>query len=103
MLRKVAEQLNRAVELSAVIETGMQEIASGVGARFAYLVLADEEQRPKIAGTYQLPPILEETINRLSYCPPCKSFDQFMNGDYQEPVSFMPCEILKIYPFHTLD
>ncbi len=95
VLRKVAEQLNRAMELSAVIETGMQEIASGVGARFAYLVLADEERRPKIAGSYQLPPILEDTINRLAYCPPCKSFDQFMNGDYQEPVSFMPCEILK--------
>jgi len=95
VLRKVAEQLNRAVELSAVIETGLHEIVSGVGARFAYLILADDDRRPKIAGTYQLPPILQETIDRLSYCPPCKSFDLFMNGDYQEPVSFMPCEILK--------
>ena len=95
VLRKVAEQLNRAVELSAVIDTGLQEIVSGVGARFAYIILADEERRPKVAGSYQLPPILEEALNRLTYCPPCRSFDQFMNGDYQEPVAFLPCEILK--------
>jgi diguanylate cyclase (GGDEF)-like protein len=83
------------MELSAVIDKGLQEIVSGVGARFSYIILADEEKRPKISGSYQLPPILEETLNRLTYCPPCKSFDQFVNGDYQEPVSFMPCEILK--------
>ncbi len=95
MLRKVAERLNRAVEMSNVTQVGLEEIVTGVGARFAYLILADGEKRPKINGSFRLPPIFEGTFNRLSHCPPCKSFDQFMNGDYQEPVSFMPCEILK--------
>jgi diguanylate cyclase (GGDEF)-like protein/PAS domain S-box-containing protein len=95
VLRKVAERLNRAVEMSDVTQVGLEEIVIGVGARFGYLILADSEKRPKINGSFRLPPILEGTFDRLSHCPPCKSFDQMMAGNYQEPVSFMPCEILK--------
>ncbi|MHB8134796.1 MAG: diguanylate cyclase [Anaerolineaceae bacterium] len=95
VLRKVAERLNRAVEMNDVTQVGLEEIVIGVGARFGYLILADSEKRPKINGSFRLPPILEGTFDRLSHCPPCKSFDQMMAGNYQEPVSFMPCEILK--------
>jgi len=95
VLRKVAERLNRTVEMGDVTRVGLEEIVTGVGARFGYLILADGENRPKINGSFRLPPILEGTFDRLSHCPPCKSFDQMMAGNYQEPVSFMPCEILK--------
>lgn len=95
VLQKVSERLNQAVKLSDVTESGLEQIVLGVGARCGYVISADTNGRPKISATYRLPPLLQERFERSPFCPPCLSFKRFMAGEYQEPVAFIPCEILK--------
>ncbi len=95
VLQKVSARLNQAVKLTDVTDSGLEQIVLGVGARFGYVISADIHGRPKISGTYRLPPLLQERFERSPFCPPCISFKRFMAGEYQEPVAFIPCEILK--------
>ncbi len=78
-------------------QDGLQEIVSRLGARFGYVVLADKHNRPYTAGTYNLPSIVDSAFKKYTYCPSCKIFEKFMDGDYQEPVSFLPCAVLDEY------
>lgn len=94
VLRKVAEQLNQSVELKDVMSMGLETIVSLIGARFGYVILADEFGRPGLAGSYKLPEPVKEAFEAYPVCPLCKSFERLLNGDYQEPVTFMPCRIL---------
>ncbi|OJX38088.1 MAG: hypothetical protein BGO78_08635 [Chloroflexi bacterium 44-23] len=94
-LRKVAEFLNQSVDVASVKLSGLERIATIVGARFAYLILADIHGQPRFEGGYHLPPLLQERFDRTPYCPPCHSFSRFMKGEYLEPVAFIPCEILR--------
>ncbi|MAT43529.1 MAG: hypothetical protein CL609_14425 [Anaerolineaceae bacterium] len=94
VLRIIAEKLNRLVDFDRVTQDGLQEIISRLGARFGYIVLADKNYRPYLAGSYNLPVIAEAAFKKYTFCPTCKVFEKFMNGDYQEPVSFLPCAVL---------
>ena len=94
VLRKVAEQLNRSVEFKDVMSTGLEAIVSLIGARFGYVILADEYGRPGLAGSYKLPQAVKEAFDVYPICPVCKSFERLLNGEYQEPVTFMPCRVL---------
>ncbi len=94
VLRKVAEQLNQSVELKDVMSMGLGAIVSLIGARFGYVVLADEFGRPGLAGSYKLPQAVMEAFDAYPICPVCKSFERLLNGEYQEPVTFMPCRVL---------
>lgn len=94
VLRKVAEQLNQSVELKDVMSMGLEAIVSLIGARFGYVILADEFGRPGLAGSYKLPEPVQEAFDAYPICPVCKSFERLLNGEYQEPVTFMPCRIL---------
>ncbi len=94
VLRKVAEQLNQSVELNDVMTMGLGTIVSLIGARFGYVVLADEFGRPGLAGSYKLPQEVMEAFEAYPICPVCKSFERLLNGEYQEPVTFMPCRVL---------
>ncbi len=94
VLRKVAEQLNQSVELKDVMSIGLETIVSLIGARFGYVILADEFGRPGLAGSYKLPDPVREAFEAYPICPVCKSFERLLNGEYQEPVTFMPCRVL---------
>jgi diguanylate cyclase (GGDEF)-like protein len=94
VLRKVAEQLNQSVELKDVMSMGLEAIVSLIGARFGYVILADEFGRPSFAGSYKLPEAVKEAFDAYPICPVCKSFERLLNGEYQEPVTFMPCRVL---------
>lgn len=94
VLRKVAERLNQSVEREAVLSTGLETIVNLLGARFGYVILADEYGRPGLAGSYKLPQEVKEAYQQYPFCPPCKSFERFLSGEYQEPITFMPCKIL---------
>lgn len=94
VLRKVAEQLNQSVELKDVMSMGLETIVSLIGARFGYVILADEFGRPGLAGSYKLPDPVKEAFDAYPICPVCKSFERLLNGEYQEPVTFMPCRVL---------
>ncbi|MBW6471982.1 MAG: diguanylate cyclase [Anaerolineaceae bacterium] len=94
VLRKVAEQLNQSVELKDVMSMGLEAIVSLIGARFGYVILADEFGRPGLAGSYKLPEPVKEAFDAYPICPVCKSFERLLNGEYQEPVTFMPCRVL---------
>ncbi len=94
VLRKVAEQLNESVQFNDVMVKGLATVVSLVGARFGYVVLADEFGRPGLVGSYKLPAEIQKAFDAYPICPPCKSFERLMNGEYQEPVTFMPCRIL---------
>lgn len=94
VLRKVAEQLNQSVELKDVMTRGLGTIVSLIGARFGYVVLADEFGRPRLAGSYKLPQAVAEAFEAYPVCPVCKSFERLLNGEYEEPVTFMPCRVL---------
>ena len=94
VLRKVAEQLNRSVQFDEVMSNGLETVVSLIGARFGYVVLADEYGRPGLAGSYKLPEEVRSAFEVYPICPACKSFERLLNGDYQEPVTFMPCRIL---------
>jgi diguanylate cyclase (GGDEF)-like protein len=94
VLRIIAEKLNRLVDFERVTQDGLQEIVSRLGARFGYIVLADKHLRPYLAGSYNLPVTAEAAFKKYTFCPTCKNFEKFMNGDYQEPVSFLPCAVL---------
>lgn len=94
VLRKVAEQLNQSIELKDVMSKGLETIVSLIGARFGYVVLADEFSRPGLAGSYKLPEAVKEAFDAYPICPVCKSFERLLNGEYQEPVTFMPCRVL---------
>ncbi len=94
VLRKVAEKLNQSVELNDVMTGGLGTIVSLIGARFGYVVLADEFGRPGLAGSYKLPQAVMEAFDAYPICPVCKSFERLLNGDYQDPVTFMPCRVL---------
>jgi len=94
VLRKVAEQLNQSVELKDVMSMGLETIVSLIGARFGYVILADEFGRPGLAGSYKLPEPVKEAFDAYPICPVCKSFERLLNGEYQEPVTFMPCRVL---------
>ncbi len=94
VLRKVAEQLNQSVELKDVMSMGLEAIVSLIGARFGYVILADEFGRPGLAGSFKLPNPVKEAFDANPICPVCKSFERFLNGEYQEPVTFMPCRVL---------
>jgi len=94
VLRKVAEQLNRSVELKDVMTSGLETIVKFIGARFGYVILADEFGRPGLAGSYKLPDAVKAAFDANPICPVCKSFERFLNGEYEEPVTFMPCKVL---------
>jgi len=94
VLRKVAEQLNQSVELKDVMSMGLETIVSLIGARFGYVILSDEFGRPGLAGSYKLPDPVREAFETYPICPVCKSFERLLNGEYQEPVTFMPCRVL---------
>jgi len=94
VLRKVAEQLNKSVELKDVMSMGLETIVSLIGARFGYVILSDEFGRPGLAGSYKLPDPVREAFETYPICPVCKSFERLLNGEYQEPVTFMPCRVL---------
>ncbi|PKO06134.1 MAG: hypothetical protein CVU41_08465 [Chloroflexi bacterium HGW-Chloroflexi-3] len=94
VLLKVAEQLNQSVELKDVMSMGLEAIVSLIGARFGYVILADEFGRPGLAGSYKLPEAVKEAFDAYPICPVCKSFERLLNGEYQEPVTFMPCRVL---------
>lgn len=94
VLRKVAEKLNQSVEREAVLITGLETIVNLLGARFGYVVLADEYGRPGLAGSYKLPKEVQDAYQQYPICPPCKSFERFLKGEYQEPITFMPCKVL---------
>jgi diguanylate cyclase (GGDEF)-like protein len=94
LLRKVAEQLNQSIELKDVMSKGLETIVSLIGARFGYVILADEFCRPGLAGSYKLPEAVKEAFDAYPICPVCKSFERLLNGEYQEPVTFIPCRVL---------
>jgi diguanylate cyclase (GGDEF)-like protein len=94
VLRKVAERLNQSVEKKAVLSTGLETIVNLIGARFGYVVLADEFGRPGLAESYKLPSEVKEAFDMYPICPTCKSFERLLNGEYQEPITFMPCRVL---------
>lgn len=94
VLRKVAEKLNQSVELKDVMSMGLEAIVSLIGARFGYVILADEFSRPGLAGSYKFPEPVKEAFDAYPICPVCKSFERLLNGEYQEPVTFMPCRVL---------
>jgi len=73
---------------------GLETIVSLIGARFGYVILADEFGRPGLAGSYKLPEPVKEAFDAYPICPVCKSFERLLNGEYQEPVTFMPCRVL---------
>jgi len=76
VLRKVAEQLNQSVELKDVMSMGLETIVSLIGARFGYVILADEFGRPGLAGSYKLPEPVKEAFDAYPICPVCKSFER---------------------------
>ncbi len=94
-LRKVAETLNQSVDVASVKNSGLERIVTTVGARFAYIILADIHGQPRFEGGFRMPPLLQERFERTPFCPPCASFKRFMEGEYVEPVAFSPCEVLK--------
>lgn len=94
VLRKVAESLNQSVELESVLMTGLETIVNLIGARFGYVVLADEYGRPGLAGSHKLPPEVQKAFDQYPICPMCKSFERLLNGEYEEPITFMPCRVL---------
>ena len=94
VLRKVAERLNQSVEKKAVLSIGLETIVTLIGARFGYVVLADEFSRPTLVGSFRLPEEVQEAFNSYPICPACKSFERLLNGEYQEPITFMPCRVL---------
>jgi diguanylate cyclase (GGDEF)-like protein len=94
VLRKVAERLNESVEKKVVLSNGLEMIVDLIGARFGYVVLADEFSRPTLSGSYKLPPTVKEAFDAYPICPVCKSFERLLNGEYQEPITFMPCRVL---------
>jgi len=94
VLRKVAERLNQSVEKKAVLSTGLETIVNLIGARFGYVVLADEFGRPGMADSYKLPSEVKEAFELYPICPTCKSFERLLNGEYKEPITFMPCRVL---------
>ncbi len=94
VLRKVAEKLNQSVELKDVMSMGLEAIVSLIGARFGYVILADEFGRPGLAGSYKFPEPVKEAFDAYPICPVCKSFERLLNKEYQEPVTFMPCRVL---------
>jgi len=97
LLRIIAEKLNRIANFDQVKQAGLEEIVSRVGARFGYVVLANQNGRPYLAGSVKLPYLVEQAFNKYVYCPSCKVFEKFMSGEYQEPVSFLPCLVLDKY------
>lgn len=97
VLRIIAEKLNRLADFDRVTQDGLQEIVSRLGARFGYVILANQHNRPYTAGTYNLPSIVDSAFKKYTFCPSCKIFEKFMNGDYQEPVSYLPCAVLNEY------
>jgi diguanylate cyclase (GGDEF)-like protein len=94
VLRKVAESLNQSVELESVLMTGLETIVNLIGARFGYVVLADEYGRPGLAGSHKLPPEVQKAFDQYPICPMCKSFERLLNGEYEEPITFIPCRVL---------
>lgn len=94
VLRKVAETLNQSVVQKNVLTEGLETIVSLIGARFGYVILADEFGRPGLAGSYQLPEAVQVAFEAYPICPVCKSFERLLNGEYQEPITFMPCKVL---------
>ncbi|HSM26366.1 MAG TPA: diguanylate cyclase [Anaerolineaceae bacterium] len=94
VLRNVAERLNQSVEKKAVLSIGLETIVTLIGARFGYVVLTDEFSRPGLAGSFRLPEEVQEAFNSYPICPACKSFERLLNGEYQEPITFMPCRVL---------
>ncbi|MDO9086643.1 MAG: diguanylate cyclase [Anaerolineaceae bacterium] len=94
VLRKVAETLNQSVQQKDVLTEGLETIVSLIGARFGYVVLADEFGRPGLAGSFRLPEAVQAAFGAYPICPVCKSFERLMNGEYQEPITFMPCKVL---------
>ena len=94
VLRKVAEKLNQSVQQKDVLTEGLETIVSMIGARFGYVVLADEFGRPGLRGSYRLPEAVQVAFDAYPICPVCKSFERLFNGEYQEPITFMPCKVL---------
>ena len=94
VLRIIAEKLNGLAGFEDVLQSGLVEIITRLGARFGYVVLANHNGRPYLASSHKLPSPAEQAFKDYPFCPNCPVFERFMDGSYQEPVAYLPCAVL---------